>query len=202
MISDAEFSRIAGESLAARGITVPVETSPAPATTSATLAPPAAAPTVDEQIAALEAPITGMAEAPELAQAFFDAKVTPAAYDFGRAPQGVEAMPFEQQAQVRGFLASEQIPASIGNYLASAWNAAAANPPAPEAINRATAEVRAELARVHGENAKVMIEAAQAEVQRMAKAQPWLVDALGKTGLGNDRRLIEFLAHRATVRKG
>ncbi len=202
MISDAEFTQIAGEALAARGINVPAETTPAPASSSEALAQPAAAPTVDEQIAALEAPQTGGTDVPQMAEAFFDKAVSPAAYDFGKAPPSAEAMPLEQQATIRTFLASEQIPAGVGTYLASVWNKAAASPPTPEAIEQAESAVRADLARAHGAKAPGMIAAAQAEVSRMAKAAPWLPDALAQTGLGNDRRLIEFLFHRAEVRKG
>ena len=202
MISDAQAAETMASALADRGIAVPADAPAAPAATSETLAPTAAAPTVDEQLAALNAPITGGQDVPEMAAAFIDPTVTPAAYDFGRPAAGVEAMPLEHQAQIRDFLAAEQIPAAIGTHLAKEWNAAVANLPTPEAIKQAESAVRADLARTHGSRAPAIIEAARGEIQRMAQSAPWLMPALAQTGLGNSRVLIDYLHGRATARKG
>ena len=109
---------------------------------------------------------------------------SPQEYRFPPPPAGVEQSP-EQELAMRTFLHGEQIPASIGNQIGKLFNEAAAAPPTLAQLEQSRQACSVQLHKMWGEDTAHHLAVAQAEVQRMAKTNPTIVEMLEASGLGN-----------------
>jgi len=132
------------------------------------------------------------------ALAFQGAK-SPAEYNFGTAPQGVE-ISLEQEQAFRAIFHENEIPPAIGSEIGKLWNKAVLNPPDPQQLDRMYQDGHAALSRVWGADLQKNLAAANGEVNRMAKSHPEIKAMLAYSGLGNNAWLAQTLFHLSKAR--
>lgn len=124
---------------------------------------------------------------------------SPASYNFGVAPNGIE-LSFEQETTFRNLFHQEGIPASIGNEIGRLWNQAVVNPPSEDQLERSRQECSVALHHLWGADTQKNLAIAQAEVQRLAKSNPNIVEMLETSGLGNNPWLIASVVNMAKAK--
>jgi hypothetical protein len=129
----------------------------------------------------------------------FQGANSPASYNFGQVPGGIEPS-FEQEMSFRNLFHQEGIPASIGNEIGRLWNQATANPPSDAQMEQSRQECSVALHRLWGADTQKNLAIAQAEVQRLAKSNPNIVEMLDVSGLGNNAWLIASVVNMAKAK--
>jgi len=124
---------------------------------------------------------------------------TIAGYNFGAPPPGVEQS-MEQEVAMRTLFQQEGIPVSIGNEIGRMFNAAIAHPPS-EIDRKVQHQICGlQLERVWGADTAKNVAIAQAEVARMAQANPGILRMLEQSGLGDSPYLARTLFNLATAK--
>ena len=130
----------------------------------------------------------------------FQGAASPQEYRFGQVPPGAEYN-LEQESAFRTLFHQHEIPPAIGNEIGRLWNQAAAGPAPTEAqLEQGRQSGHVLLTKMWGEDMDHHLAMAQAEVQRMAKTNPEIVQMLEVSGLGNSPWLASTLYNLARAR--
>ena len=129
----------------------------------------------------------------------FQGAASPQEYRFGQLAPGTEYN-LEQESAFRTLFHQHEIPPAIGNEIGRLWNQAAAAPPTDAQLEQGRQACSAHLNHLWGEDTPHHLAVAQAEVQRMAKTNPEIVQMLEVSGLGNSPWLASTLYNLARAR--
>jgi hypothetical protein len=132
----------------------------------------------------------------------FDAFAPPKSisdYRLAPPPAAVEASP-EQAAEMTQLFFAEGIPAPIAQQVSKLYDAACAAPPSDAQIQTMTIKTMDRLERTYGADTPRMVEAARAEIGRMAAANPKIVAMLEQSGLGSDFYVVQSIINVARAR--
>lgn len=172
-----------------------------PADPAATPAKPAATLTTEQQLAALNAPITGD-KTDALMAAAMARPADPSGYTLPALDKDQKATP-QMAAAFAGFKAGLHefgFAAPVGNKIADMVNTAAARAPmTPAQVETARQTTHGALSRQWGSEAPANIKAVQAEVQRVLAKHPHLRPAVEL--VGNDQHVVTMI-HTAIQARG
>jgi len=193
-MDDAAAFQAMGEALVARGLMTPEAV-------AADLAPKGEAEPAAPALQAATTPTTPTTPGPvdPLDAMAFAPAVSPAEFNFGTAPQGVETS-LEQETHFRELFVQHEIPKPIGDQIGRLWNQAIASPPTEAQLDRMYQDGHAALFRMWGADLDRNLAVANAEIDRMAKANPEIKHMLRFSGLGNNAWLASTLFHLARAR--
>lgn len=142
----------------------------------------------------------GSASSVELDYGWPSPPPSPGAYQFESPPDGVEAMPLNEQIAIRAAFHAEGIDQGTAGHIVREWNKACKAPPTPEQIELSGRATAASLRRLWGEQYEANMAAANAEFDRFAQRYPTARKMLELSGMGNSEWLIRTLHNRAQSR--
>jgi hypothetical protein len=124
---------------------------------------------------------------------------SPAAYRFAPVPEGVET-DMQQGQAMQNLFHAEQIPVPIATEVSRLYSEACLAPPTDEQVELAARETMLRLERQYGADTGKYVNAARAEIARMAQREPRLLDMLNVSGLGSSYYVVNSLINIARAR--
>jgi len=131
-------------------------------------------------------------------QVFAGAK-SPGEFNFGVPPAGVEVS-VEQEVAMRELFVEHGIPASVGSFIGKLYNAALANPPTQEQMDRAYEDSHAQLSKMWGADTAKNLALANRFLDQVAKSRPEVKQMLKVSGLANNALVVSNVYSIAKAR--
>ena len=125
---------------------------------------------------------------------------SPAAYDFGQVPHGLQWDP-DQELAVRALLQAEGVPVPLGNMVGQMHNKALANPLSDVDRSMQAQKCGLALERVWGADAQKNLGIAQREFQRIAARDPRIIQMVDDSAIGDDPFLIQTVFNFAVGKR-